>query len=574
MTKRNLLLGSVLLVFGVLASVPSAMATTWGAFANVRKGVARAEGYAEATGQVVMNINANGYGLVPDSSSFTITYTAPVVSGTALVECTGSAASPWNLGCGNLLAVSYGAYTVTITFQNGANSGATNFPANDGSQVAVTVRINATQSACTPVTATVGAYSPGAINQLSLVPSTVNVGTVVNVDCVPSLVLTGSAASALNCIGVKDVGNYENEFVLGVNENSSAITAGYTPPAVYALTSMSNEQALDWGGGVAASNTTPPTSDVSNGTSFVVTFSGVPSNVEIKQIHIMQGPGTLNVSLASTSGPTPAAGQITFTYTVNSWDNGSVEGVNITYAYWSTGPLAPGSYQITATVALSPTNPIDIPYFTGVAEGNSHDQPLPVVNFYNCTTNLLYPFVTNSLAGAPYAFNNLGTEIFVANTTADPLTTAAASAINPSLASGTATPQSGTCTFWLFPTAASAFADGSAGSVASFLSPTIWAGGTYGFDMGSVAAFSGQTGYIYAICGFQNAHGVEYVTDNYALGEPGYAAAYDAIVIPTPDLYHRTPAGDGLGESAVAPIAINDFIQQLLSFGISNGPGH
>ena len=573
MTKRNLLLGSVLLVFGVLALVPCAMATTWGAYANVRKGVARAEGYAEATGQVVMNINANGYGLVPDGSSFTITYSAPVVSGTALVVCAGGGASPWATGCGDLLAVSYGASTVTITFQNGINSGATNFTVNDGSQVAVTVRINATQSACTPVTATVTAYSPGSINQLSLVPSTVNVGTVVNVDCVPSLVLTGMAASALNCIGVKDVGNYENEFVLGVNENSGVITAGYTPPAVYALTSMTDEENLDWGGGVVATNPPPPpTTVVTNETDFVVTFSGVPTGVGIRQVHIQQGSGTLTVALTSpVSVPGPTAGQITFSYKTTSEDNGSVEGVNITYAYWSAGPLPPGSYQITATVALSPTTITDIPYFTGVAEGNSHDQPLAVVNFYNCTTSLLYPFVTSYLAGPPYAFNNLGTEIFVANTTVDPLATAAAGLINPSLAIGTATPQSGTCTFWLFPTAG-AFADGTAGAMASFMSPTIWAGGTYGFDMGS--QFPGKTGYIYAICGFQNAHGVEYVTDNYALGEPGYAASWDAIVIPTPDLYHRTPAGDGLGESAVAPIAISDFIQQLLSFGISNGPGH
>jgi hypothetical protein len=249
-------------------------------------------------------------------------------------------------------------------------------------------------------------------------------------------------------------------------------------------------------------------------------------------------------------------------------DAGIAENVSLDFRFWSHGPLPPAlsPNTITASVSYSPTSAA-IPLFSGTAEP---DAPV-VVRFYDCDTNLLYPFVTNYLAGGSFAYNNLGSTILVANTTADPLASAAAIAMNPQEQEGTAVPQSGTCTFWLFPNAGSAFADGSAGTMVSFTSPTIVPGGTYGFDMGSIPAFMGKTGYIYAKCGFQNAHGLGFFQDNYGLGEPGYAAVYPAIVIPTPEFYHRTPAGDGLGESAVAPIAVNSIVQKLLFNGVHNG---
>jgi len=296
--------------------------------------------------------------------------------------------------------------------------------------------------------------------------------------------------------------------------------------------------------------------------------------------------GTLTVGLDSSGCVANTTAQtVTCTYDTLTMDNGNKESVDICFRIWSDGPIAPVANpttdgtvvpQIWATIAKGPSSPASaIPLFSGILETG---QKPSVVEFYNCETNLLYPFVSNYLAGGGTAYNNLGTEIFVANTTVDPLNTTALNAanVNPQEAEGTATPQSGTCTFWLFPNASSALTSSAtvgAGTMVSVTSPVIPAGATYGFDMGSVSAFAGQTGYIYAKCLFQNAHGIEYITDNYALGEPENAFGFQAIVIPTPEFYHRTPAGDGLGESAVAPIAISKFIQKLAFYGVHNAAG-
>jgi len=580
MTKRNLLLVSLFLVFGFVVMAPCAMATAWIASANTNK-YGRVEGEAEETGQVVIAITAGG--TVNKNSSFTITYTAPVVPGSLEVLCSGGPSSPWVGGPGTCVGlgtptIDGTGYIVTLPFISDVYP----FVAGDGSQIAVTVRIKASAVTCPgTVSATVQAYTPSAGQQVALSPNPELAGIVLDVNCT-SLSLgfdtykkDGAVADVLTCIGVKDIASYENEFVLNVDEEFP-----------YALTSQSFEWASDDGQGLNNAGAT----DVTNGSDFIITFSNVPAGVGIKADDIEPcstlytadpnycAGGTLGIKLISpavVTGPTPpTGGTIWFEYQVTSVDNNMKESVDLSFKFWSHGPLpvAVGGTGINVNIAYAPTIPPPaIPYFTGASELKT---PLTVVWFYNCATNLLYPFVTNYTAGPPYLYNNLGTEIFVANTTWDPLNAATLQAAgqNPQEAEGTATPQSGTCTFWLFPNAAGGFADGTAGTMVSFKSPSIAAGGTYGFDMGSVPAFKGLTGYIYAKCLFQNAHGVEYVTDGYGVGEPGTAAAFDAIVIPTPEFYHRTPAGDGLGESAVAPIAVDKFVQKLLFGGVHNAP--
>jgi hypothetical protein len=585
MTKRNLLLVSLFLVFGFVVMAPCAMATAWVATANSARYL-RGEGFAEAAGQVVITLATPGAVPGPISgipASFTITYGAPVVAGSAEVICSGGNGI-WSGGtCTGLGAPIYGTNSVEIWFQYGES-----FDSGDAlaAQVAVTVRLDANAVAVcgttVDVSAATEAFSPSTTEQVSLPVNGATNGLVAHVMC-PSLSFTfdtyyndGETAEVLTCIGVKEVASYANDFVLNVDEEFTE-----------ALTSQSTEWGLDNGGGINGTGAT----DVTNGSNFVVTFSNVPTGIGMKADDIMPcstlpGPskdsfycagGKLAISLISPAVVSaPTLGVISFMYEVTAVDMGSPESVDLSYKFWSHGPLpvSLGGTGITVNVAYAPpppSPPPGVPYFTGLPELAT---PLTAVWFNNCATNLLYPFVTNYLAGPPYAFNNIGTEIFVANTTMDPLNTAALVAAdqNPQEAEGTATPQSGTCTFWLFPNASSAFADGSAGTMASYTSPTIWAGGTYGFDMGSVAAFTGMTGYIYAKCGFQNAHGVEYITDHYGLGEPGYAASFDAIVIPTPEFYHRTPAGDGLGESAIAPLMVNKLVQKLLGGGVHNGP--
>jgi len=597
MTKTKLLIVSLLLVCGLVAMAPNALATAWGASANVRPYDGRVEGFAEATGQVVLSLSSGSYGTVPASATFTITYSAPlaidaphsvvvVCSGKNTTGTPGGGISPWLSGCGSTLVVTIPTpYSVQLEFP--AN---TTFYLNDGSQVSVTVRVNATGVSCGgAVSANVTAYSPNPSQELSLPQSTVSVGAVLDIGPCPSLSLGFDSykakgyttADVLTCIGVKDVASYENDFILNVDENFAE-----------ALTSDSAEWALDAGGDIVLG--IPPPSvgslgtDVTNGSNFIVTFSQVPQQITIKATAVepcstlspsdplVCPGGKLNAVLISPAiGVWVSPGTVKFTYEVTSIDAGSAESLDLDFKFWSHGPLPPGitPNSVTVNVAYSPTiqSPLPIPYFTGLPEEAT---ALTVIQLWDCDTNLLYPFVTNFVMGPPFAYNNLGTTVIVANTTVDPLASAAAIAINPQEQEGTAVPQSGTCTFWMFPSVAKAFADGSyLGSPVSWTSGTIYAGGVYGFDMGSTPA-AGMTGYMWAKCKFQNAHGIAWVTDGYGVGEPGLALTVPAIVIPTPEFYHRSPAGDGLGESAVAPIAVSKFVEKQLFYGVHNGAGH
>jgi hypothetical protein len=101
-----------------------------------------------------------------------------------------------------------------------------------------------------------------------------------------------------------------------------------------------------------------------------------------------------------------------------------------------------------------------------------------------------------------------------------------------------------------------------------WITPSISAGGSYAFDVASVVPkFAGKTGYAIAICDFQNAHGFTEIYDNYAnMGThgPNTIIGYVPEILPEPAFYHRTPAGDGLGEGAIAPVDIEKHLLKLL----------
>jgi hypothetical protein len=84
----------------------------------------------------------------------------------------------------------------------------------------------------------------------------------------------------------------------------------------------------------------------------------------------------------------------------------------------------------------------------------------------------------------------------------------------------------------------------------------------------NTAPFAGNTGYAIAICAFQNAYGFAEIYDNYGIGAPTATLGYLAYILPNPAFYHRSPAGDALGESAIAPYDINKYIEKLLMYGI------
>lgn len=536
MTKRNLFL-SLFLVLGLAVVVPSAFAQTqW--LPGAAYGLAgRSEGNGEAAGPVTLTLTGSTGSPVAAPNEFLIAYNLPITDANSItITCSGGPTSPWSTGvCSGIgkpwVTNTPNPNTVVVPFVGGVT-----FNGDDGSELQVYVRVEASAATSLPfiVTATVTASG----SQVSLH----NNPTVENVLLINKTALTLtdlSSTSVLTCIGAKSIASYGQTFELNLAENFTN-----------ALTSYSQELINDPDTGVTTE--APPmswSSDVVNGSDFIITFSGVPAGVGIKFVSdtpcgqlLNTDPnycagGTLAVALLSPAAVTSAtAGQISFTFVVTSDDNGvgPAENIDFNFAFWSDGPVAPvgAANTITANVSYYP-NTTGWPTFVSTPEDAT---PPAVIHFYDCVTNLLFPFVTNMLAGGGTAWNNLGTSLFVANTTADPFTTAnVANLASPEEVEGGAVPQSGACTFWLFPNKDNMW-DGLAGTPAAWTSPTVQPGATIGFDLGSVPAFAGMTGYVFAQCGFQNAHGLEYISDNYGLGEPGYAQAFQAIVIPTPDL--------------------------------------
>lgn len=142
---------------------------------------------------------------------------------------------------------------------------------------------------------------------------------------------------------------------------------------------------------------------------------------------------------------------------------------------------------------------------------NDPQRPSPGGTFITtapCSTNLLYPFVTN-LAG-------FDTGIVIANTSSDPLP-----------AANTANNQAGTCTITGFPQAG--------GAAVTFTTPTIPTGTTYSTVLSDAAnaALNGFQGYLWVRCNFQLAHGFAFITDGFG-GVPTRAMGFVPLVVPDP----------------------------------------
>jgi len=569
MTKRNLLLVGLFVFFGIVAMAPSALAqTTWTVPAPVALTSGRAEGKAEATAPVKIALQTGGY--VSANSYFIITYSAPItniglVAGTATVTCGSTAqpaAGPWASGaCVNLSPLIIATVNIlTIQF-----SALTTFTTGDGSYLSVTVRVDA--SGVTPlpgqVTAAVYATLPPSGYAISVSPTTGQ--EVLAVNAKPSLVLQydpykdtlvdkGTPADVLTCIGVEE-GTPNGEFIINIAEAFS-----------YALTTQAQE--MIWAPVEGFNGASPP--DVTNGSNLVFTFSNVPAEVGIQAKDIepcstlntsdpLYCPnGTLALTLTSPNVVPPSTnGWASFTYSVSHLDAGSAENVSLWFLFWSNGPLPSGLPPMTVNVAYSPIHlvlpstlpdPSPIPYFTGVAEAAT---ALPVVNFGDCVTYLLFPYVNTFMAGGTAAFANFGTGIAFANTTADPFGS------NPATAGGSAVPQTGSCTVYLYP------ANGKATVV--YTTPVISSGQSWAFDVGSsVPGFAGNTGYAIAICNFQNAYGFEEVYDNYGIAAPTATLGLYGYILPNPTFYPRSGAGAAPAGSAIAPAITNKVMQKLL----------
>jgi hypothetical protein len=156
----------------------------------------------------------------------------------------------------------------------------------------------------------------------------------------------------------------------------------------------------------------------------------------------------------------------------------------------------------TAQAQLYPPNPTAataVPRFAHPLLNNPADL---FISVSKCTTNLLFPFLTNSVgSGADSGFAIL-------NTSSDPYGTV---------------PQEGTITHYFYGIAAPA----------SITSPSVAAGQHFAAVISQIAP--GFQGYMIAICEFQYGHGFAFITLKYNAGSVfDVAEGYVANVIPDP----------------------------------------
>jgi len=105
--------------------------------------------------------------------------------------------------------------------------------------------------------------------------------------------------------------------------------------------------------------------------------------------------------------------------------------------------------------------------------------------------------------------------------------------------------QTGSCTMSFWPT--TDLTAGTTGTALQSTTPTIPAGGVYAFSQ-SGTSFSGQSGYMIAVCRFLNAHGFAFLTSGFAQAAgPQLSHGYLGLIIPSP--IGTRGAGLGAGEA-------------------------
>jgi len=580
MTKRNLLLVSLLLAFGLAALPSSLFAVTgivWSTSTNVNE--IRTEGDAEAVGTI--GLAATTSGTILYNSRFTIQYNLPIAvthsgeygvgigcsTGMDGALCT-ALSTPGGITVTNTATTG----TVTLAFTYAGDHSGIFVNVGDTIYIAVRVKAQGLPSGAN-VTANVKAFyqfsnAPITISSTSL--TTLQVATCGGI--ATTVALTEGPADVLTCIGVHKIkGTVEdNDFELEITEN--------WPDA---LTSLSDEYNLE--NNNSSNLAGDPSFNIpTNGSNILIILSGVPSTVGVEaDPATVCDPstqcvgGNLNLDPPVAIGATVPYGNQAFWYMIESTSVSTIEWAWFGFHLWSQGPLMPNqNYQITAQVQLTDIEPTGYPITQPVS---ANDMPwfslpeetpgFPVVDFYDCVTNLLFPYINTVQAGGTNVFNNFDTGMVFANTTWDPFalpsaTCVPATGVNctyPTMAKGSAIPQNGSCTIYFYPH------DGSTTVV--YPTGTINAGNSLAIYADKTSGFVNNWGYAIAVCGFQNAYGFADIWDgsnNPLTVGPGTTLGYLAYILPNPGFYHRSPAGDGLGESAIAPYDINKKLEKYL----------
>jgi len=220
--------------------------------------------------------------------------------------------------------------------------------------------------------------------------------------------------------------------------------------------------------------------------------------------------GTGSISSGSTGNLAPVSitgGAGIAVYEVMNSNPSSVEDIDVPIAVAFTAATnSPGLGTATVTGSFAPLSTVITQATAGVPIPRFADVPTlrTAFTFNACSTNLLFPFVTNQ-AG-------FDTGIAIANTSLDPFKTPT---------------QAGACVINYYGNTT-----GGGAAPAAATSPSVAAGTELVFLVssggGGIAATPGFQGYIIAQCAFQFAHGFAFISD---LGSQKLAEGYLALVM-------------------------------------------
>jgi hypothetical protein len=448
----------------------------------------RYEGLAETVGAVTLSAQANG--TIASGSTLTIAYSAPIANtagfpgnNTAGLTCVISGTAGLASSCGSGTAyftTTASGSTLTVQFNSQVSF-------NTADYIVVSqVRLNV--NSLGPATATATASISGSTG-LTFTQSQVSVASIIN----PSIRMSVSTfANPIQTCAV-----VVSSFALRITENYPA-----------ALTSLADEQNFSNLG------------VVTNGTQINVTINNVPSGFGVAfSSAVPQSGASLALTLQSPGLVVSSGSPITFTLAATMDSTAASESIVLNFGIGLTNnnfpALISGSAPqigtvvgVTASVSLGPNSGV-------VSFATNNEGTGTVTTIGDCVTNLLFPFTTSQVG--------FDTTFQISNTSSDRL----------AFGNGGATPLAGTCTLTYYPTdltTQTSSANGVLGSPSQTTTPLIPSGGVYSFAQ-STTSFRNQSGYMFAVCRFLDAHGFYFIAN----GTPGSATISQgllALVIP------------------------------------------
>jgi len=255
----------------------------------------------------------------------------------------------------------------------------------------------------------------------------------------------------------------------------------------------------------------------------IITLTGGPSTVTL---------AATVVAFVPAAPPTPsyvafsaASGTVSVTYAVTQAlaPQTAVFSVPVWVSFRGNAAAA-NTTAMTVLASYAPAATLTGPATLIPTFGPNTATPTNLETITNCSTTLMFPFVTN--------VTGFETGIAIANTTTDNL----GNFLSPT--GSTATPVSGACTI-------NFYAGGTSTQPAAFVTPIIGVGATavggavYANTLSAMSGATNFTGYAIASCPFNLAHGFTYIVNNFGTAN-GTAEGFPAIVIPN-------GRGEGLG---------------------------